>query len=93
MFDFVDEGMFLDAVADHFSVLAQDYAEEQGKEPLASLEAYSDDLFETSFVILDRETGKPMNMNAVLTKRDAAEEFLKVVGADKFEIGILLREQ
>ena len=33
-----------------------------------------------------------MNVNAVLTKRDAAEEFLQVVGADKFEIGILLRD-
>jgi hypothetical protein len=92
MFDFFDEDMFAEAVWEHLNVLDRGYVEDQCHDLLQDLRSAFDDQFETAFIILDRETGKPMNVNAVLTKRDAAEEFLQVAGADKFEIGILLRD-
>ena len=93
MFDMFDEEMFLEAVYDCFSVLDRRYVADQCKELQTGLTATFDDVFETTFVIIDRDTGKPMNVNAVLTKRDAAEEFLKIVGSEKFEIGILLKDK
>ena len=93
MFDIIDPDLFADVVLDHFSVLDRNYVADQCKELLPCLNATFDQTFETSFVILDSETGKPINVNAILTKREAAEEFLKIVGSDKYEIGILLRDQ
>jgi len=93
MFDIFDEEVFADAVWEEFSVLDGNYVGDQCHNLLPRLQATFDEMFETVFVILDRETGNPMNPNAALTKRDAAEEFLKIVGDEKYEIGILLRDR
>lgn len=93
MFDIFDNEHFADAVWDCFSVLDRNYVGDQCKELLPRLNETFDQLFTIRFLIVERETGKPMNVNAVLTKRDAAEEFLKIVGDDKYEIGTLLTEQ
>ena len=93
MFDVIDEDLFADAVWEHFSVLDQRYVADQCKELLPRLRATFDGAFETCFVILDSETGKPMNVNAVLKSREAAEEFLNILGCEKYEIGMLVRER
>lgn len=93
MFDIFDEEVFADVVWEEFNVLDRNYVGDQCHSLLPRLEATFDQMFETVFIILDRETGKPMNVNAVLTKRDAAEELLKIVGDEKYEIGILLRDR
>ena len=90
MFDVIDEDLFADAVAEIFCVLDKRYIGDLYKELLPRLQATFDGAFETRFVLIETETGKPMNVNAVLTKREAAEEFLEIVGSEKYEIGILL---
>lgn len=93
MFDLIDDGMFADILRQQFEFLNEEYAESAAGEILSSLREIFDDGFDTSFVIVDRETGKPMNCNAVVHKRDAAEDFLKIVGSEKYEIDILLRDK
>ena len=93
MFELIDEGMFAEIFCQQFEFLDKRYAEGAAFEILLGLREIFDDGFDTSFVIIDRETGKPMNCNAVVNKRDAAEDFLKIVGSEKYEIGILLRDK
>ena len=93
MFDIFDNEHFADAVWDCFSVLDRNYVGDQCRELLPRLSATFDQLYTTRFIIVERETGKPLNVNAVLAKREAAEDFLKIVGDDEYEIGLLLTEQ
>jgi hypothetical protein len=93
MFDLIDEDLFADTVAEHFNVLDERYVADICKELLPEIRATFDGAYETRFVIVENETGKPMNANAILTTREAAEEFLKIVGDDKYGIGLLLLDQ
>ena len=93
MFDLIDEDLFADTVADHFGILDEKYVADICAALLPEIRATFDGAYETRFVIVDFETGKPMNVNAVLKTRDAAEEFLKIVGDDKYAIGLLLTER
>jgi len=93
MFDLIDEDVFADDVSDFFSVLDVSYVTDICKELLPRLQATFDQAYETRFVIVEIETGKPMNANALLKTRDAAEDFLKIVGDDKYAIGLLLTER
>jgi hypothetical protein len=93
MFDIIDSDLFTDRVHEIFGVLDRRYVEDLSKELLGSLRATFDGAFETRFIILERETGKPLNVNAVLNTHDAAEQFLRIVGEDKYMIGFLLLEQ
>jgi hypothetical protein len=93
MFDILEEELFAEAVWEIFGFLDQRYVADMCKELIPRLNATFDQVFETTFVILDRETGRPMNVNAVLTRRDSVEQFLRILGDDKYEIGILLRDR
>ncbi|MFO0905785.1 MAG: hypothetical protein U0939_22445 [Pirellulales bacterium] len=93
MYDLIDEEIFTEAVGEQFPMLEQLFVETQCRDLLPRLQATYDQMFETSFVIVDRETHKPLNVNAVLKKRDAADEFLKIVGEDKYEVAILLTDR
>jgi hypothetical protein len=92
MFDLIDQDLFTEIVQDHFNVLDDRYVADLCCELLPDLQGTFDAAYETKFVILESEFGKPINANAVLSKRDAAEEFLNIVGPDKHTIGILLIE-
>ena len=63
------------------------------KELYPRLQATFEMAYETRFVILDSETCKPVNVNAVLKTYDAAEDVLKILGDDKNMIGHLLIER
>lgn len=93
MFDLIDEGMFADIFCQQFEFLDEQYAEGAASEIHHGVCELFEQQFEATFVILDHETGKPMNCNAVVNNRGAAEDFLKIVGSDKYEIGILLRDK
>jgi hypothetical protein len=93
MYDLIDEELFTEAVSEQFPMLEQRFVETQCRDLLPRLQATFNQMFETSFVIVDRETRKPLNVNAVLKKRDAADEFLKIVGEDKYEVAILLTDR
>ena len=90
MFDLIENDLFSEAVWEIFSVLDQRYVADQCEELLARLDATFDQIFETKYVILDRETGKPISTESVLTHRDAADEFVRITG-DSREVGLLLR--
>jgi hypothetical protein len=92
MFDLFDPDLFTEIVQDHFSVLDARYVADLCRELLPDLQETFDAAYEMKFLILDADTGKPINANAVLSKREAAEEFLNIVGPDKHTIGILLIE-
>jgi hypothetical protein len=92
MFDLIDQDLFTEIVQDHFSVLDDRYVADLCGDLLPDLQRTFDAAYETRFVILDSESGRPINANAVLSKREAAEEFLNIVGRDKHTIGILLIE-
>ncbi len=89
MFDIIDDDIFADTVSEIFSVLDRQYVEDCCKELLPRLRATFDGAFETSFVIVDNDTGKPINREAVLKNRDAADEFCRIVGDDRHSVGIL----
>ena len=93
MLDIIDEELFFDAVWELFDVLDERYTRAKCKALLPRLQATFDMVFETKFVIVDRETGNPMNVNAVLTSREAAEQMLRIVGEDKYEVAILLTDR
>ncbi len=89
MFDLIDEDLFTDALRDVFGILDEQYVRDLASELLGQLRATFDGAYQTQFLIVERDTGKPMNVNALLKTRYAAEEFLTIVG-DQYEIGILL---
>ena len=93
MYDLIDEDLFAEAVGEQFPMLDQRYVEAQCHELLPKLQATFDQMFKTSFVIVDRETHRPLNVNAVVDKRDAADVFLKIVGDEKYEVAILLTDR
>ena len=93
MFDIIDEDLFGDAVSECFSVLHRGYVEDQCKELLPRLRATFDAMYDTSFIILDAKTGKPVNVHAVVDSLDAAETLAKVLGDNDHEIGFLLRSK
>ncbi|MBX3452817.1 MAG: hypothetical protein KF777_24990 [Planctomycetaceae bacterium] len=89
MFDLIDEDLFTDVLLDVFGVLDDQYVRDLASDCLGQLRTTFDSAYQTQFLIVERETGKPMNVNALLQTRASAEEFLTIVG-DKYEIGILL---
>jgi hypothetical protein len=91
MFDLIDEDLFTDALLDVFGILDEQYVRDLASELLEQLRATFDGAYQTQFLIVERDTGKPMNVNALLKTRAAAEEFLTIVG-DQYEIGILLTD-
>ena len=93
MFDIIDEDLFADAVSECFSVLHRGYVEDQCKELLPRLRATFEAMYDTSFIILDAKTGKPVNVHAVVDSLDAAETLAKVLGDNDHEIGFLLRSK
>lgn len=93
MFEIIDPDLFAETVHEIFSVLDQRYVEDQSKELYSRLQSTFDMAYETRFIILDKETCLPLNINAVLNKFDTAEEFLRIVGEDKYTIGFLLIER
>ena len=93
MFEAIDPDLFADAVHEIFSVLDRRYVGDLCKELHPRLQATFELAYETRFVILDNETCKPVNVNAVLKTYDAAEDVLKILGDDKNMIGHLLIER
>lgn len=93
MFDLIDDDLFADTVSEIFSVLLPSYVEDLCKELLPRLRATFDGAYETRFVVISNETGEPITRNAVLEKRDTAEEFCRILGADKHSVGLLLIER
>ncbi len=93
MFDIIDEDLFAEAVWECFSVLDRRYVGDQCKELLPRLQATFDAAYETSFVILDTKTGKPINIHAVVDSWNAAETLLNIFGDEGREIGFLLRNK
>lgn len=93
MFEVIDPDLFADTVHEIFSVLDRRYVEDLCKELYPRLQATFETAYETRFVILDNETCKPVNVNAVLKTYDAAEDVLKILGDDKNMIGYLLIER
>lgn len=93
MFDLIDEDVFEGAVKSHFNLLDEHYVEDVCDDLLKELRTTFNFGYETRFLIVDSETGKPMNVNAVLKTREAAVEFLKIVGDDKYMVALLLTEK
>jgi arginine repressor len=93
MFDIIDEDLFADAVWEIFSVLDQRYVADLCKELLPRLQATFDAAYDTSFIILDTKTGKPVNVHAVLDSWNTAETLMTILGEDGREIGFLLRNK
>lgn len=73
-----------------FSVLDRGYFEDQWKEFVKAMYEIHDDLYETRFIIVDRQSGKPVSVNAIVRDRKTAEELLPVFGEDKHEVALLL---
>jgi hypothetical protein len=93
MFDIIDEDLFADAVWEIFSVLDQRYVADLCKELLPRLQATFDAAYDTSLIILDTKTGKPVNVHAVLESWNTAETLMTILGEDGLEIGFLLRNK
>ena len=93
MFDLIDEDLIENIISERFEVLDDQYVADVCRDLLPEIRDTIDDAFETRFLIVESETGKPMNVTAVLKTREAAEEFLKIVGDDKHTIALLLTEK
>ncbi len=93
MFEVIDPDLFADTVHEIFGILDRRYVEDLCKELHPRLQATFESAYETRFVILDNETGKPVNTNAVVKDFDAAQDVLKILGDDKNMIGYLLIER
>lgn len=91
MFDLIDEDLFTGTLLDVFGILDDQYVRDLAGDCLGQLRTTFDSAYQTQFLIVERESGKPMNANALLKTRASAEEFLTIVG-DKYEIGILLTD-
>ena len=93
MFDIIDPDLFEDCVCEHFDVLDGNYVAEKCRDLHASLRETFEGAYETRYIILDKETCKPVNVNAIVGTHDAADEFVKILGEDKHMVGFLLIER
>ena len=92
MFELFEDSAYVDEAYGYFSVLHEGYFEDQWRECMRDMQRTFDSLYETRFIIVDRESGNPVNVNAVLKDRKTAEELLKIIGKDTNEIAMLVLE-
>ena len=93
MFDLFEDAAFTDEAYEYFAVLHKGYFEDRWQELVPALQDVFNDMFDINFVIVDSDTCKPININAVLNDRASAEQCLKIIGKDKHSIALLLTEK
>ncbi len=93
MFYLCENDLFTEAVQEILGVLAPNYVADLCKELLPRLNATFDQLFETKFILIDNETGKPVSREMVTDKRETADEMCRMLGSNRHSVAILLIEQ
>lgn len=88
MFDLIPEEIFADLLHSRLSVLDGRYVSDLAPEILEELRRTFDEAYETCFLIIDNETGKPMSTE-IITDRKTADDCARVCGPNA-SVGILL---
>lgn len=93
MIDIIDEDLFADVVSDCFDVLDRRYVANRCKQLLPMLQSRFVATFGISYIVLDRKTGKPVSVHALLDSYTSAKTMMRVLGDDEHEVGYLVRNK
>ena len=91
MFELIPEEIFVDILASHLEAVDEGYIRFYAPEIRDALRRTFDEAYETCFLIVDQEAGKPMSTE-IITDRRTADDCARVCGPNA-SVGILLMEQ
>ncbi len=93
MLDLIDAEVLESIIADRFNVLDAEYVNRVCKYLVPEYRRTVNEAFETRYLIVEAQSGTPMKLDAAMKHREAANEFLKVLGDDKYTVALLLTER
>lgn len=88
MFELIPESIFAEVLKEHLAVIDPLYFDESAGAILRELSRRVDEAYETCFLIIDDEEGRPLSTE-ILTDRRTANECARVCGPNA-SVGILL---